>query len=54
MGVELACALWDLLVGPVKCQFLEKWKIFLNKKVERNEILVVTKDTWDLFFDLIK
>ena len=53
VDVELACGLWDLLVGPVKCEFLQKWKTFLTGKFERNEILVVTKDTWDLFHDLV-
>ena len=26
VDVELACALWDLLIGPQKCQFIEQWK----------------------------
>ena len=52
--VELACALWDLLIGPQKCQFIEQWKTFVNGKAERNEIVVITKDTWDLFYDLVK
>ena len=52
--VELACALWDLLIGPAKCQFLEQWKAFLNGKVERNELIVVTKDTWEQFYQLVK
>ena len=48
--VELANGLWDLLIGPSKCQFLEQWKGFLNGKVERNEINVITKDTWEQFY----
>lgn len=52
--VELACGLWDLLIGSQKCSFLEQWKAFLNGKVERNEILVVTKDTWEQFYQLNK
>ena len=50
---ELACALWDLLIGS-KCQFLTQWKAFVMGKKERGEQLVVTRDTWDLFYDLIK
>ena len=52
--VELACALWDLLIGPQKCQYIEQWKTFVTGKAERGEILVITKDTWDLFYDLVK
>ena len=53
VDVELACDLWDLLIGS-KCQFLEQWKAFVVGKKERGEQLVVTRDTWDLFFDLVK
>lgn len=52
--VELANDLWDLLIGAAKCKFLEQWKTFLNGKVERQELIVVTKDTWDLFYDFVK
>jgi len=53
VDVELACDLWDLLIGS-KCGFLEKWKAFCMGKFERNEIKVITRDTWDLFWDLNK
>ena len=53
MDVELACALWDLLIGS-SCGFLEKWKAFCTGKMERNEIRVITKDTWELFWDFNK
>lgn len=52
--VELANGLWDLLIGSGKCQFLSSWKTFLSEKAQRGEILVVTKDTWDLFYELVK
>lgn len=51
--VESANALWDLLIGEQKCKFLAKWKQFLVDKVEKKELTVVTKDTWDLFYDLV-
>ena len=51
VDVELACDLWDLLIGT-KCGFLEKWKTFCMGKFERGEIRVITRDTWDLFWDL--
>ena len=47
VGVEQACALWSVLIGEHCCGFLAKWKAFLMGKFERNEILVVAKDTWD-------
>ena len=54
MEVELACDLWDLLMAKRECQFLEAWKQFLMGKYERKEINVVTKDTWELFYDFAK
>ena len=42
------------MIGEQSCGFLAKWKAFLMGKFERNEILVVAKDTWDLFYDLQK
>ena len=51
--VESSCALWDLLIGSQRCKFLAKWCEFLNAKVEKKELTVVTKDTWDLFYDLV-
>jgi len=53
VDVELACDLWDLLVGT-KCSFLTQWKSFVTAKRDAGEILVITKDTWNLFYDLIK
>ena len=35
-------------------RFLKAWQQFLNAKVERKEIIVVTRDTWDLFYDFVK
>ena len=51
--VESACALWGLLIGNQRCKFLDKWCEFLNDKVQKKELTVVTKDTWDLFYDLV-
>lgn len=52
--VELACALWDLLIGQQKCGFLEQWKAFVTAKNGRGELNVITADTWNLFYDLCK
>lgn len=35
VDVELACALWDLLIAQERCSFLDKWKAFVNGKFER-------------------
>ena len=48
--VETACDLWELLLAG-RCKFLNKWIEFL--KNEKSGLKVVTKDTWDLFFDLV-
>lgn len=49
--VETACALWQLFLGK-KCSFLGKWIKFLTE--EKKDLKVVTRDTWDLFYDLVK
>ena len=51
MDVETACALWELFLAK-QCKFLDKWVKFLTE--EKKELKVVTRDTWDLFFDLVK
>ena len=52
--VESAIALWDLLIGKQRCKFLDIWGKFLTDKVTKKELTVVTKDTWDLFYDLVQ
>lgn len=51
MEVETACALWELFLGK-RCTFLGKWIKFLQE--EKKELKVITRDTWDLFYDLVK
>ena len=51
--IQTALALWDLFLGS-RCSFLEKWKDFLCGKEDRKELIVVTKDVWELFYDLVK
>lgn len=49
--VETACALWELFLGK-RCTFLPQWIKFLTE--EKKDLKVITRDTWDLFFDLVK
>ena len=51
--IATAIALWGLFLGS-KCKFLEKWGVFLEGKEERKELIVITRDVWDLFYDLVK
>ena len=53
MEVEVAIGMWTLLIGTQKCKFLDKWQKFLEGKHEKKELTVVSKDTWDLFYDLV-
>ena len=53
VDVELACDLWTLIIGS-SCGFLSQWQDFCKGKVDRNEIKVITKDTWLLFWDFNK
>ena len=49
--VDTACALWELFLAS-RCQFLKKWIKFMTE--EKKELKVVTRDTWDLFYDFVK
>lgn len=49
--MDMACSLWELFLSK-QCSFLKQWITFLE--VEKKELLVITRDTWDLFFDLVK
>lgn len=49
--VETACALWQLFLHD-RCSYLDKWCKFLTE--EKKDLKVVTRDTWDLFYDLVK
>lgn len=48
---ETACALWQLFLGD-RCPFLGKWEKFLLE--EKSDLKVITKDNWELFYDLVK
>ena len=52
LDVESANAMWDMLIGDKRCKFMGKWQTFLNEKVEKKELNTVSKDTWELFYDL--
>lgn len=51
LEIDAACALWPMLLGE-KCKFLCKWIEFIESKQAKKEITIITKDTWDLFYDL--
>ena len=52
IGIDIAIALWDLFITEQQCQFMGKWKQFLEKKNEKGELLAITRDNWDLFYEL--
>jgi len=35
-----------------ECKFLKQWITFLEER--KKDLQVITRDTWDLFFDLVK
>lgn len=51
--IDTALALWPTLLGN-RCKFMDKWVAFIQGKADKKEIGVMTKDTWDLFFDLVQ
>ena len=54
LDVESAIAMWDMLIGDNKCKFMDKWKAFLEEKVAKKELYAITKDTWELFYELVE
>lgn len=53
VAVDDACAYWQLLLGS-KCNYLPKWSAFLQAKKTAKQLNVVTKDTWDMFYELLE
>jgi len=51
LEIETANALWQLFLGS-RCDFLDKWQKFLEVKLEKKELLVVSLDVWEQFFGL--
>ena len=49
--MESACALWEMFLND-RCGFVGEWILFLQ--TEKKNLNAVTKDTWDLFYDLVK
>ena len=54
VSIDIACALWDLFITEQQCQFMGKWKQFLEQKNQKGELLAITRDNWDLFYELNK
>jgi len=56
IDIDSACALMSLFFDS-KCKFLDKWCKFLQMKKElkdKNKLNALPRDTWDLFYDLVK
>ena len=52
LPIEIASMLWDLFIPESKCKFMAQWKTFLSEKEKKGELIVITRDNWDLFYDL--
>lgn len=50
--IEEANAYWNMLLKD-KCNYLPLWCAFMAKRLESGKQLVVTKDTWDMFWELL-
>ena len=46
VGIDTACALWDLFIPAASCKFLEQWKQFLQDKKTNGKLIAVSKDVW--------
>lgn len=51
LQIDLAIDLWELLVGG-RAKFYGDWVEFL--RTEKKDQLVITKDTWDMFYEMIE
>lgn len=50
MQIDLAIDLWETLLGQ-RAKFFSDWVEFL--RTEKKDQQVATKDTWDMFYELI-
>ena len=37
-----------------KCKFMDTWCRFLQEKKANKSLIVVPKDVWDMFYELVK
>lgn len=42
-----------MLIGK-RCSYLELWNKFLTAKKDAGKLIVVTKDLWDQFYELLE
>ena len=49
LNVETAVGLWQLLLDS-KCSFLNIWVDFITK--EKKDLQVITKDIWNMLYEL--
>lgn len=53
LEIDWAIMLLELFLSD-KCKFLDKWAKFLREKQTQGKLLVVPRDTWDLFYVLVR
>jgi len=51
LDTDLAIDLWEMLLGN-KCKFIGDWIAFL--RTEKKELIVMTKDNWNMVLELVE